>query len=185
MENNNINKDPLTPSQRELVEKNHDLIYSYAHKNNISIDEYYDILAIGLCKAAKIYDENKGNFSTIAYCCMKNELNAYWRKTQNKSSIPDDCIVSYDEPDVRSDPDNQKAFLESLSDYESYNDMMYSVMSKDFEKKLNDKEKIIYNFILDGFSHTEIADKIGLKNATISGYVKQIRNKLVDYLNYN
>ena len=42
----------LTKEQKELVENNHKLIYYYIHKNGLSVDEYYDILAIGLCKAA-------------------------------------------------------------------------------------------------------------------------------------
>ena len=50
----------LTKEQKELVENNHKLIYYYIHKNGLSLDEYYDILAIGLCKAALNFDESKG-----------------------------------------------------------------------------------------------------------------------------
>ena len=57
----------LTSKQKELVEVNHNLIYKFASIKNVSIEEYYDILAIGLCKAAMAFDENKGKFSTVSF----------------------------------------------------------------------------------------------------------------------
>ena len=35
----------LTKEQQELVEKNHNLIYGFANKNKLNIEEYYGILA--------------------------------------------------------------------------------------------------------------------------------------------
>lgn len=65
----------LNKEQQKLVETNHNLIYSFAKSNNIDVEEFYDVLAIGLCKAALVYDENKGMFSTLAYKCMSNSYN--------------------------------------------------------------------------------------------------------------
>ncbi len=66
--------DALSKDQQDLVSDNHNLIYSYANKMNLDINEYYDLLAIGLCKAAKMYDPNRGYaFSTYAYFVMRNE----------------------------------------------------------------------------------------------------------------
>lgn len=65
--------EPLTPQQQKLVEDNHNLIYSLAYKKNINLDEFYGDLAIGLCKAALAFDENRGKFSTLAYTSMYNE----------------------------------------------------------------------------------------------------------------
>ena len=68
----------LTDDQRKLVEKNHNLIYTFARKYKINLDEYYGLLAIGLCIAARIYDPNKGlAFSTLAYQCMRNQYFNY------------------------------------------------------------------------------------------------------------
>lgn len=175
----------LTDKQKEMVAQNHDLIYSYAHQNNLALDEYYDVLAIGLCNAAKAFDEDKGTFSTIAYTCMKNEVSRYWRSRLKKSSVPDEYVVSYDCQNTNDDGFDGRAFLESFSDYESYNDMMYSIISEDFGSKLTDKEAFIYKLLLNGVSQVEIADRVGLKNTTINYYVNQIRNKLINYLGYN
>ena len=54
----------LNDEQRKLVADNHNLIYQYLIDNNLPQDEYYDIAAIGLCKAALKYDTAKGACST-------------------------------------------------------------------------------------------------------------------------
>ena len=42
--------------------------------NNLPQDEYYDIAAIGLCKAALKYDTSKGAFSTYVYRAIGNNI---------------------------------------------------------------------------------------------------------------
>ena len=70
----------LTLDQQRIVSENHNLIYSLANKKSINLDEYYDVLAIGLCKAAIAFDSTKGKFSTLAYTVMLNEYKQELRK---------------------------------------------------------------------------------------------------------
>ncbi len=60
----------MTEEQKKLAEENHNLIYFYARKYHMSKQEFedmYGILAIGLCKATRDYDESRGRaFSTVA-----------------------------------------------------------------------------------------------------------------------
>lgn len=65
----------LNDEQRKLVADNHNLIYQYLIDNNLPQDEYYDIVAIGLCKAALKYDTSKGAFSTYVYKTVRNIIN--------------------------------------------------------------------------------------------------------------
>ena len=85
----------LDDKQRQLVSDNHSLIYSYAKSKNLYLDEYYDLLAIALCKAAKSFDESRTKFSTFAYKCMENEVTTYWRKLNAQCSVPQDMMVYY------------------------------------------------------------------------------------------
>ena len=55
----------MTKEQQKLVEENHGLIYSFLAKHNLPIEEYYDLAAIGLCKASITY-QNETTFSTYA-----------------------------------------------------------------------------------------------------------------------
>lgn len=73
----------LTEEERDLVTNNHNLIYSYLNKYNLS-EDYYDLCAIGLCRAAHFYEPEKGKFSTFAFLCMSNVISMEWRKVQRQ-----------------------------------------------------------------------------------------------------
>jgi RNA polymerase sigma factor (sigma-70 family) len=172
----------LTYEQQELVSSNHNLIYSYAHNRNISLDDYYDLLAIGLCKAAKSFDETKGAFSTYAYRCMQNELNMYWRSINSKSSIPQDYILYYHAQQNTQNTDN-KDFLELFYDYDSYESIDYAIMLSEFTNSLEDKEREIVDMLISGMTHNEIAKGLSCSRQNIDYYAKIIRNKLLSYIN--
>lgn len=73
----------LTDEERELVTNNHKLIYSYLNKFHLSND-YYDLCAIGLCRAAHFYKPENGKFSVFAFACMSNTIRMEWRKIQRQ-----------------------------------------------------------------------------------------------------
>ena len=77
----------LTPEQQKLVTDNHNLIYSLANAKNIDLDEYYDVLAIGLCKAAITFDETKSKFSTYVYACMYNSYKCELRNNTKQLNV--------------------------------------------------------------------------------------------------
>ncbi len=65
----------LTPEQQKLVEENHDLIYHMLNYHRLNHEDYYDIAAIGLCKAALIFKKpKKVQFSTFACHVINNEI---------------------------------------------------------------------------------------------------------------
>ena len=64
----------LTIEESKLVEKNHNLIYGFAQKYKLPIDDWYDVCAIGLIKAVKSYRSDDIEFSTFAYSCMFGEM---------------------------------------------------------------------------------------------------------------
>lgn len=176
-ENKELNN-RLTDEQRELATKNHNLIYAYAHKKNLFIEDYYDILAIGLCKATKMYDQYKGSFTTLCFKCMENELYNYWNSMQKKSYIPDNLILSYDTPQNIGYSDGQVDLVEVITDFNADNDISYAIMYYEIINKLTTKEKIIVQYLLNGFTHNEIANVFKCKQQNISYIVKKIRKKL-------
>lgn len=93
----------LNSTQRKLVEDNHNLIYSFLNSRHLSLDaveDWYGTAAIGLCKAALIYDENQGvKFATFAYICMDNEVRTMLhthRKNFSVVSSSDDEVTTID-----------------------------------------------------------------------------------------
>lgn len=67
----------------DLVIKNINLVYKVLQKMNLynKRDEFYDIGIIGLVKASKNFNKNKGyTFSTCACTYIENEIKMYIRK---------------------------------------------------------------------------------------------------------
>ena len=172
---------PLTEEQRELVELNHDLIFGYAKRRNLSVDDYYDILAIGLCKAASSFDKNKGTFATLAYSCMENEVYRYWRRINRKSAIPQEMLVSYDVP-IDEDSDNFNAIVSNIADDCLTCDIvMDKTSSSAIMKKLTDDEKKIIYLIADGYTYAEISKEFKCTRQYIGYCVEKIRKKCISY----
>ena len=171
---NSIRQARLNDGQRLIVEQNHNLIYSFAYKNNLDIDNYYGILATGLCMAAKIYN-NKNNFSTIAFRCMQNELYAYWRSLQKKSLIPNELMYSIDS--------DEKSFKEPF-DSQPFSKLEYDIMIEELKDILNDNEIEIVKMVVDGETQSEIAEKMNCKRQNVGYYIKQIKKK-IEHLFYN
>ena len=109
----------LDEQQKKLVEENHNLIYYALGKYRLNQEEYYDILAIGLCKAAIAFDSERSKFSTFAMNIMYNEFlqhdrneNAMKRKA-NKNMLSlnyklndpkyEGCEVGLDLTDIKRD----------------------------------------------------------------------------------
>lgn len=179
---------PLTNEQRELVESNHNLIYRFAYNNNLFIDDYYDILAIGLCKASINFDKDKGMFSTYAYRCMLNELRLYWKNNKRKSVIPNALIMSYDisgddallNYELRKNIDNSFCFSD---EHITHDIVIGDIASTMFINTLNKNEKNIVQFLMNGYSQTEIAEILKCTRQNVNNHVQVIRKKLVHYLN--
>lgn len=176
----------LTNEQRELVEKNHNLIYGFASKKNLNIDDCYDILAIGLCCAAKIFDESKGKFSTVAYQCMQNELIKNWRYSQGKTKIPNNMILSYDASRVSEDFMENGSYVDVFVDNHDIDEILIAKAFKNtLFNLLNEKDRQIAEFVIQGMIYDEIATKLNCSKQMVGYRVQRIRKTCADYLNKN
>lgn len=171
-------QDVLTKEQSDIASANHNLIYKYANDNGLNMEEYYGILAIGLCNAARIFDGSKGRFSAIAYRCMRNEVYMYWRKLNKKVNIPSDIIYSYDTLMFDNEKDEEKSFLDKLQTTYDKNDIINNVIFNMFVASLTEREKFIVDMLSNGLAHKEIADEIGCTRQNVSYHVKQIKKKM-------
>ena len=164
----------LTEEQKKLVEENHSLIYWFAKKYHVPIEEYYDVLAQGLCMAAYHYDPSKCSFSTYAYLCMNTEMHVEYRKTLRKSEIPQGNIFHYENAWQLSDliPTNEKTenkVIDRIS-YENLISLLNDI--------LNDKDKEVLSYILNGLTMREIAKIEGTSHQPIHNRMKKIRDKV-------
>lgn len=143
----------LSEDQRKLAEENHQLIYSYAKQQHLSIDIFYDILAIALCLAAYYYDDSLGHkFSTLAYKFMRVAVRNYCQHENNKSHVPIDQIDHLDQESGLTSTSNGYQYL-------AHEDADYSgPIVDEFIAKLSDNQKRFLELRLQGFTVKDISD---------------------------
>lgn len=147
----------LTEDQRQLVEENHNLIYGFAHRHHINLDEYYGTLAISLCKAGETFNDKKGKFSTYAYTLMwrdyLNEMEAKFTQKRN----------------------GQECEFNDETQSTEHGSLDTDIMILDY---LTPREKRILILRGDGYTVDEVAGIIGIHKSYVSKLLKKIREKL-------
>lgn len=150
----------LNEQQRKLVEDNHSLIYGYAHSRDIDLEEWYGILAIELCEAVKLYDSSKGSLSTIFYIKADNRMANEYRKNEtakrsNEGEIPFD--------------ENSEHLVGVNVEFDGL-DLSW----------VEPNVQEIIKMRIDGYTQSEIADKVGLTQSYISKLLGEFRKELME-----
>lgn len=167
----------MNEEQRELVTENHNLIYSFLNLYNLPIEEYYDLAAIGLCKAAIYFDPTKSKFSTFAYECMYTSVFKEIKRAKASKRIPESCLFYYQ---AEIGDEDGRAFEESMPSLECVEDTVFlksAILS--FIDSLNEYEKDVLRLLSDGHTQTEIGRMLGCSQAHVSRAKIRIHNLLM------
>jgi RNA polymerase sigma factor (sigma-70 family) len=166
----------LTETQKKLVVENANVIGAVFHKfihtryTTVNYDEIYGDAAIGLCRAAKIFEEkyhNKGNFFSFAFVFVKwammnssRKRDTYYQYTTSLNEIigQDDHGVDVELGEQIPAPDE----WESLE----YKILAESVYQK-VEPVLTEKERKVFRPWLHGKEYMEIAKELGISPHTV------------------
>ena len=166
----------LDEQQKKLVEKNHNLIYHTLNKYKLNQEEYYDILAIGLCKAAIAFDPKRSKFSTFAVQVMYNEFlqhdrieNAKKRK-ENKNTLSLNFRIK--------DPKNESRTCEFGDLLTDGREPFMEVIHMYLPDILTKRELLACQLSYDGYSQTQIGEKLGVSQSHASRLLKKARIKL-------
>ena len=167
----------LNESQKQLVEEHHNLIYSFLHKYHYDIEEWYDLAAIGLCKAAYYFKENTGNkFTTFAYKIMQMMLYNEIKEKSTSTHIPKENIESYDVILNESG----ESFLE-LFPSES-NPEEDAIIQTDCDAFIENQKGRKFDFLSayrDGLSTQEIASKFHCTPSFVTETRKKLRKEFM------
>lgn len=164
----------LTKEQKTLVEENIGLIPFTMEKNGIvDYDEWYGVLAEGLCLAALNYDPTLSKFSTFAIHCMENKIRHERRKTFSLKRRG--ITISLDEP-VNLEDSHKELTLQDIIGTSLAVDEQF--ISFRLEEYLTDKELFIIDLLMKGFGQEYIARKLNMSQANVSRVIKKIRNKI-------
>lgn len=169
----------ITESEKMLASNNHNLIYSFLQKYSLEEKDYYDLAAIGLCKAAMSYDKALANFSTYAFQCMFTEVMGEIRKNKADKRISSEQLLFYQAEIVDNDGNIVKQnYLNYISANENVEaSALIDYMFDMYLKELTSKEKIIVKLYREGYKQAEIGKIVGCSQS----HVSNVKKKLVEY----
>lgn len=133
----------LTDAQRKLVEENHNLIYSFMKSRNLAASDFYDICAIGLCKAAQKYNPKRAHFSVMAYRVMANEVSHQYSYSGCEKRGNHAVNVSFD-----------NSLDQTLKSYDDYSDCEFE---SDIEGLTDREKKLLRLHYKYGYTYAELA----------------------------
>lgn len=154
----------LTVEERDIVELNHNLIYGYANRKGLDLDEWYGKLAILLCKSVKLWQPNRGSLSTYFYMradtlvMLDHKMRNYHKRKANEFVEELDLEVLE---------------LEVLDD--SFDDLKEKKILREIMDCGNEE---IIQLRYEGYTQEEIADKMGVTQPTIS---RLLEKTLLEY----
>lgn len=166
----------MNETQIKMVENNHNLIYKVIKDCKMEIDEYYDLAAIGLCKAALNYDETKGIFSTYAYTIIKQQLTNYLQGlSRQKRSL---CFAVSDR--IEAGNGEEISVFDMMQNEENFEDLVlrneyvYSIIYN-----VNDREKEICKMLMEDKNQTQIGKELGISRQRVDQIIRNMREKLI------
>lgn len=174
----------LNSKQQRLVEENHNLIYGFAQKKKLEVDEVYDILALGLCRAALTYDEEKSSFSTWAFMCMSSDLNAYFnRQKMHKRKLPEGVTKVYLDQPIKNADNPVQSNEATIGEFTVAPSVLMTevcegkIIAEQLLNLLEESEQEIVKHKLNGLSDQEVGNIMGCGSANINYHIQKIRRK--------
>ena len=149
------------------------------YKYRLDVEEWYDLAAIGLCKAANTYDNSKSGFSTYAYKCMYTTVMMEKRKENAMRTIPQNQIVYYEnqvsEESKSNDTSTFLNYIPSKQDIE--NEIISALSLENIKNELTGNKRKIFLLLKEGYTQCEISKIVGVSKQRVSKIKQEIAEK--------
>lgn len=165
---------PLTPVQRAFAEANHNVIYSFLYRYHLSMTDWYDVAALGFCKAVARYEPSQETaFTTYAYTVMINDIRQVMRKERNAPkalSMQDLLCADFS--------------IEDTLGYEQVFTPLAKILQA-YIKTLSRVKKEVLSLFIEGYTQEEIAGALSCSQAHVSRMFKVIKQDFYAYYEEN
>ena len=152
----NINKNEMFENNMGLVWKVIRDLHLYETKD-MELNDYFQIGSMGLLKAIDTYKEGKGQFSTYATSCIKNEFRIHFREMDSDKRRMNAKAVSYN--NTVGDGEEPIEIIDTVIDFgslEPFNDTTRTTLVEAI-KTLSEDE---YAFFKARYIEAELTDDI-------------------------
>ena len=145
----------------------------------MDVEEWYDLAAIGLCKAANTYNNNKSGFSTYAYKCMFTTVMMEKRKENAMRTIPQNQIFYYESQVGEESKDNDTSTFPNYIPSKQYieNETISALSLENIENELAGNKRKVFLLLREGYAQCEISEIIGISKQRVSKIKQEIAEK--------
>lgn len=173
---------PLTGEQKHLAELNHDLVYKFLSKNNLSETEYYDVVIFGYLCAAQEYCVNtklqRYSFSTVAWKRMHRELSNHLKFLDRKKR--DFPTISLSE--ILSDSDSLHYEDVITLENQLMEELRLNLLLHTLAARITKKQMRIIRMRLDGYRMHDIASTEKMTFKDINRMLDDTYHKIMEIL---
>ena len=170
----------MTDAQRALAERHLQLV-TWVLNNRVPFwrrDEYDDMWqagAIGLCKAAMLFDESKGvKFGTYAAVFIRGEMIDSGKRSQRLARLAGDARLE----DIVLEDKDIVTLADTIPDREDGQAMERMMILRDAIDGLKMRDWKVLQMELAGYGQEEIARAEGISQSGVSRVLKQIRSRI-------
>lgn len=163
-----------------LIIENEALVYHVLKQMHLysQLEDYYDVGMIGLCKAAKTFDNSKGSkFSTYACICIRNTILMDIRDQKRQC---DYYSISLQTP-VGGEKD-EILLEDTISDYELELDILNKeekmALIESIRKLNNEDRQMIDLYFWKEMTQQEISRYLKMSQANVSRRIQRALNNL-------
>ncbi|MCD7732940.1 MAG: sigma-70 family RNA polymerase sigma factor [Oscillospiraceae bacterium] len=140
-------------------------IYAGSATNGADFDDLYSEGLMGLMNAVRTYDESKGaSFGTYAHTCINNRMINSLRRS-NRIRGSEEPIEDLEVAELRS-PESILLSNEGISE-----------VMKLAESRLSPLERDVLRCYLEGKSHVETAEELGVNSKSVDNALQRVRRK--------
>lgn len=179
MKNNKLQ--PLSEIEKHLAEENHDLVYSFLHRHEYSIEEFYNIAIFGLLKGIQNYCRRKDlqEKYQLAFICeqyMRAEIKDYFRTQNRQKRKPTEIIISLDANYVE-----EENLYNCTGGKSAEDEIMETEELLNLLENFTESQRNILKLKLEGYDNKEIYIELGIKPSTFYKEINRIKVQLENW----
>ncbi len=167
----------LSANERRFAEENHNLIYSFLHQHEYSIEDFYSIAVFGYLKAVQTYHRTNirenYSFACIAYSSMKTEIKDHFKAESRQKRKSEENLVSMD-----AENDGNENLMEMIGDGSAEDAALGKYNMLALLEELSDQQKEIILMRMQGFSNMEIIDRMEIPSSSFYKEINRIRQRV-------
>lgn len=171
--------EPLSEIEKAMAEKYHNIVYSFLHKNNYSVEECYDIVVIGYLKGIQKYcrrTDLQELYSVVTMCeyRMRTAMFNHFRAMRTSKRKPTGAIISLD-AEYGNDGEKQSALENCIGENSFEDDVIADEAVSEILNSLSERQRQIVILKLNGYTHNEICLQLHVGRSAVSEEMKNIK----------